>query len=113
MLDFMNGIFDNEFIALLERWVVIPFVGYLIAHGFFGADSKDSLVALFDNILGTAFVFFFYYVTHPRVNPTDPKVSNMLSTLWTKVSNFVFAKPKDPAELPADGGTPTDTVSSS
>ena len=87
-------IFSYEFVVILERFLVIPFIGYLISNGFFAPESKDWLVPLLDHTLGILFVFIFYELTHrplPAGHETIERRSYMTS-LWNRISLFVFKR---------------------
>jgi hypothetical protein len=76
---------NREAILIIERFIVLPLMGYFIAHGFLTHGDMGWLVDLLDNVFAFAFVTFFYWLTHRKSNPEQTTIS---LNFWNKFKGF-------------------------
>lgn len=93
---------SKNFILILERWIVIPLIGYLITINWFKPADKDWLIPLVDNVLGSAFIIIAYTLTHKTQLSENGKSENF----WLKCKELFFRKPVSPAVPPTDTPKP-------
>ena len=87
--------FSQEFILILERWIVIPLVTYLVAQGFIPKEHRDSAVQIVDQITAVSFMVIAYLATHKRASTTTTTVESGMEQqqalgLWNKLQGFIF-----------------------
>ncbi len=93
---------NSQFIVLVERWLVIPLIGYLITINWFRPEDKSWLIPLIDNVFGSAFIILAYIMTHKT-----PVVDNSKNlSFWEKCKSFLFKNPTPPTPPAVP---PTDT----
>lgn len=83
---------SKNFIIILERWIVIPLIGYLITINWFKPEDKDWLIPLVDNVFGSAFIIIAYILTHK----TQLSENGKGESLWLKCKELFFRKPEPP-----------------
>lgn len=81
---------NKGFTLLLERWIVIPLIGALIAHGFITQGDSEFWIVLLDNVLGGLFIIGAWILTHKSIPGENVNTKIEQKTIWQKIYGFIW-----------------------
>jgi hypothetical protein len=87
----------RNLIIILERYITIPVVVWLISQGLFGVEQKEALVEVINNILSAVILITMLFLSHNEQSHTSGHHKHFVNH-FVELLKKIFTTPKKPQE---------------
>jgi hypothetical protein len=92
---------SKPFVIIIERYLAIPFIGFLIGHGILGMENKDVSVQIVDQIISGVVMITLYILSHKTKydDPGKPQSAPIIAFFKSLFARLYTPKVTPPVEV--------------